>query len=58
MAVRLVTDRLCSRQREDEEGEVGGEVVKKWRAQRAKRAKQNGLVSGGVALGGFAPKTH
>ena len=32
MAVRLVTDRLCSRQREDEEGEVGGEVVKKWRA--------------------------
>ena len=63
-------DRLCgceagdrqtvqqAERRYDEEGEVGGEVVKKWRAQRAKRAKQNGLVSGGVALGGFAPKTH
>ena len=37
---------------------LGEKLVEKWRAERAKSAKQQGLVSGGVALGGFAPKTH
>ena len=37
---------------------LGEKLVEKWRAQRAKSAKQQGLVSDGVVLGGFAPKTH
>ena len=41
MAVKLLTDRLCSRQREDEKGEVGGEVVGKNGALSASKQQNN-----------------